>query len=358
MSIRVLIVDDSAVARKVLSDLLNADPRIEVVGVASSPALAKAKMAKCAPDVIALDAVMEPMDGVTFLRTYMATTPTPTVLVSAVGHGRIRAEALCAGALSVVEKPSGWDPGAMDRFARELCTSVRNAAGTRTRTAPRPSPSVTPPTEMPARPRTACTSAGGRPEVIAIGTSTGGAAALTRILPHFPDDAPPIVIVDHMPAGFTKEFAASLDKNCRVTVAEASYGQELRPGHVFVAPGGEFHTEVARVRGKLVIRLLDAPPVSGHRPSVNVLYRSVAKAAGSSAAAAILTGMGSDGAEGLLALRQAGAFTLAQDEATSVVYGMPKAAVALEAAMVEVPLDEVPERLLSGGGARTRRAAG
>jgi len=348
MTVRVLIIDDSAVARRVLTDTLAVDAAIEVIGVASSPALAAARMRRCKPDVIALDAIMEPIDGLTFLRSYMATTPVPTVLVSADGTGELRAAALCAGALSVVEKPRGWDPAGMENFGRELRESVRRAAGTRMRRATRSRlPEIPEPTVVHRAPRPVLSPAGG-PQLIALGTSTGGAAALTLMLPRLPKDAPPIVIVDHMPAGFTKEFAASLNRSCRVTVAEASHGQELRRGHVLVAPGGELHTEVARIRGRLAIQLVDAPPAGGHRPSVNVLFRSVAQVVGASAAAGLLTGMGADGAEGLLALRRAGAFTVAQDRATSVVYGMPKAAVELGAAAVELGLDDIPDRLLRG----------
>jgi len=351
MTVRVLVIDGSAVARKVLADTLDADAAIEVIGVASSPALAAARMRRCKPDVIALEASMEPIDGLTFLRSYMATNPVPTVLVSADGTGELRAAALCAGALSVVEKPRGWDPAGMENFGRELRDCVRRAAGTRMRRATRSRLPKLPERPEPAvvhrAPRPVLSPAGG-PQLIVLGTSTGGAAALTLILPRLPKDAPPMVIVDHMPAGFTKEFADSLNRSCRVTVAEASHGQELKRGHVLVAPGGELHTEVARIRGRLTIQLVDAPPAAGHRPSVNVLFRSVAQVVGASAAAGLLTGMGADGAEGLLALRRAGAFTVAQDRATSVVYGMPKAAVELGAATVELGLDDIPDRLLRG----------
>jgi len=350
LAIRALIVDDSAVARKILAEVLQADGDIEVVAASSSPGHAKARMAQCQPDVIALDAMMEPIDGLTFLRMYMATTPIPTVLVSAAGSGATRAAALCAGAQSVVEKPSGWDPASMDSFARELRASIRRAARTRPRRpapkaapTPTPTPTPTPAANVPITPR------GPRPTVIAIGTSTGGAAALAQILPRFPADAPPIVIVDHMPAGYTKEFAASLDPTCSMTVLEASHGQELKAGLILVAPGGDLHTEVVRRSGKLTIRLVDGPPVSGHRPSVDVLLRSVAREAGKSAAAGLLTGMGRDGAEGMLALRRAGGFTIAQNEATSVVYGMPKAASELGGATMELALDDIPRRLLLGG---------
>ncbi|MBV1862361.1 MAG: response regulator, partial [Nannocystaceae bacterium] len=201
MTVRVLIIDDSAVARKVLADTLDADDGIEVVGVSSSPGNAAARMRRCKPDVIALDALMEPIDGLTFLRKYMATDPIPTVLVSASGTGEIRAAALCAGALSVVEKPQGWDPHGMETFARELRASVRRAGRVQMRRpAAKPAPGV--PAVAKRRPQSQepLVASGPRPTMIAIGTSTGGAAALSLILPRFPDDAPPIVIVDHMPA--------------------------------------------------------------------------------------------------------------------------------------------------------------
>jgi two-component system chemotaxis response regulator CheB len=341
--IKVLVVDDSPLARRVISRILAANDNMEVVRTVGSPAEARPHLGGC--DVITLDAHMEPMDGITFLREYMRTSPVPTVLVSSAGHrgSGTRAEALCAGASSVVPKPAGWGDRDLDAFTAELHNAVSRAAASGTglnacrgkgEQEPLDPAVVAEPLEVLS------------PEVVALGVSTGGASALRRILPMFPADSPPIVIVDHMPPGYTGEFASQVSQVSSVRVVEARDKDRLLPGTAYLAPGGERHLEVVRQPHGLELALVEDEPDGGHRPSINRLLQSIAESCGHNAAAAVLTGMGRDGASGLLAMRMAGAFTIAQDEATSTVYGMPKAAADINAARVILPLDRIPLRLL------------
>lgn len=372
MPIRVLVVDDSALARKMISEALNSDPRIDVVAVASSAEAAWSRMQRFKPDVITLDAVMEPTDGVTFLRDYMAKQPTPTVLVSSMGQQGTRTsiDALSAGALSVVAKPTGWEGDAMRDLTRELRARVREASKTsplrlqpaiaRRPSLPAHNPSVArarhaaspqPAHRAPQLEQGAEVDRGPalRPHIIALGASTGGATALARIMPLFPLDTPPIVVVDHMPEGFTKEFAERINQLSPIFVTEAKDRMFLTRGQAVIAPGGAFHMEVIEARqGGIMVQLVEGPKNNGHRPSVNVLFRSLAKNFGRRAACGLLTGMGRDGAEGMLAMKRAGAWTIAQNEATSIVYGMPKAAYDLGAARAVLPLDMIPRRLVRG----------
>lgn len=347
MTVRVLVVDDSALARKLISAGLSADPGIEVVGVASSATAAWAQMQRLRPDVVTLDVEMEPVDGVTFLRQFMAAQPTATVIVSAHGQRgtKTSVEALNAGAVFVVAKPSGSQLDGLQALNETLCKRVKDAAKAKIRRSTpvdnRAQPKKTEPDSSPSRAQSA------PPEIIGIGTSTGGAAALTRILPMFPATAPPIVIVDHMPAGFTREFAESLNARCGMKVREASGNELVEPGLVFVAPGGTAHLTVVRVGGRLETRLVEGPAANGHLPSVDMLFRSLIKACGRRTAAVLMTGMGRDGAAGLLGLHRCGAVTFAQNAATCVVFGMPKAAIELGAAKFEVSLDDIPARLLA-----------
>lgn len=371
MPIRVLVVDDSALARKMISEALNSDPRIDVVAVASSAEAAWSRMQRLKPDVITLDAVMEPTDGVTFLRDYMVKQPTPTVLVSSMGQQGTRTsiDALSAGALSVVAKPSGWEGDAMRDLTRELRARVREASKTSPQgLQPAPLRRHSVHAKAPSGARQAAATpqrehepdpfdqsveaergAAVRPRVIGLGASTGGATALSRIMPFFPVDTPPIVVVDHMPEGFTKEFAERINQQSSIFVTEAKDRMFLTRGQAVIAPGGAFHMEIVEARqGGIMVQLVEGPKNNGHRPSVNVLFRSLAKNFGRRAAGGLLTGMGRDGAEGMLALKRAGGWTIAQDEATSIVYGMPKAAYDLGAARAVLPLDMIPRRLVRG----------
>jgi two-component system chemotaxis response regulator CheB len=343
--IRVLVVDDSALARKILVDGLSRDPGIEVIGAALDPYKARDILVKERPDVITLDVEMPKMDGVTFLKKYMPIIPTPTVMVSALTEKgkRITIKALEAGAVDVVVKPK---VGVVDEFPTmmdDLRERVKAAAAVDVSRYARSRSGVQKPI-MPVEDNGSLRETTDR--VIAIGASAGGVAALTRIIPAFPPAAPGIVIVQHMPAGFTTTFAERLNSLATMQVKEAQSGDRVRPGLVLIAPGGEQHMEVRRSGGEYRVVLKKGERVSGHVPSVNVLFHSVARHAGRNAAAAILTGMGDDGTDGLLAIRQAGGRTLAQDERTSVVFGMPRAAWERGAAEMRAPLDKIPMRLL------------
>jgi two-component system chemotaxis response regulator CheB len=344
--IRVLVVDDSALARKILVNGLSRDPDIEVVGTARDPYVARDLLLKERPDVITLDVEMPRMDGVTFLKKYMAVIPTPTVMVSALTERgkRVTIQALEAGAVDVVLKPK---IGVVDQFPTmmdDIRERVKAAARVDvSRYARSRRPKVRRPI-TPIAPSEAMEETTDR--VIAMGASAGGVAALTRVIPAFPPAAPGIVIVQHMPAGFTTSFAERLNNLSPMQVKEAQTSDRVRPGLVLLAPGGERHMEVRRSGGEYRVRLVEGEKVSGHVPSVDVLFHSVARNVGRNAAAVILTGMGSDGANGLLAIRQAGGRTFSQDERTSVVFGMPRAAWEKGGAERRVPLDKVPLRLL------------
>lgn len=348
--IRVMIIDDSALARKILSEGLEKDPSIKVVGTATGPEVGWERLKAWKPDVLCLDVMMEPVDGITFLRRFMSELPTPTVVVSSAGAlgSQVYLNALAAGAISVVEKPNGSVSAELPRMLGELINKVKEASSAEKKSSVVACPiadlpalasaKVEPSESEQVRPLNA--------EVIALGTSTGGVAALTRLLPTFPQDCPGIVVVDHMPAGFTMDFAESLRGKCRIRVREAKHGDSIERGLALIAPGGDCHVKVRRVRRKLQIQLEEGPLVGGHRPAVNVLFESIAKVVGNRAAAAILTGMGRDGADGLASIRQAGGRTVAQNKATCVVFGMPASAIEIGAAEYIEPLMDVPRRLL------------
>lgn len=337
--IKVLVVDDSAVVRQRLDQLLAADEEIDVVGHAPDPYVARDKVISLQPDVVTLDLQMPRMDGLTFLRKLMAHHPLPVVVVSSFTRegAKHSIQALEVGAVDVMPKPdfSGSREEA-DTFGLQLRDKVKAAARARKR----PAPQAPPPAQRAARlGRTVET-------VVAVGASTGGTEALTRLLSRMPENAPPILIVQHMPRGFTAAFAERLNNLCAPEVLEAADGLAVRPGRVLLAPG-DFHLLLRLENGRPVARVKGGPLVCRHRPSVEVLFDSVAKAAGGNAIGALLTGMGRDGAEGLLHLRQSGARTLAQDEASSVVFGMPKEAIKLGGAERVVSLDKIADVILS-----------
>jgi two-component system chemotaxis response regulator CheB len=331
--VRVLIVDDSATMRSLIATVLQRDPEIEVVGEAGDPLEAREAIKRLNPDVITLDVEMPNMNGIDFLEKIMRLRPMPVVMVSTltVRGAEATMEALELGAIDCVAKPS---TGGLEGF-QDLPFKVKAAAKAKVKprapagSAPKPAPVEHTPD--------------GR--IIAIGSSTGGVEALINILTRFPANCPPTVITQHMPATFTKSFSERLDRLCAPKVAEAHDGAVLENGRIFIAPGGENHLEIGGA-GTLRCRLSPGPAVNGHRPSVDVLFRSVAKAAGARSVGAILTGMGRDGAEGLLAMRRAGARTFGQDEASSVVYGMPKVAFEIGAVERQAPLDRLAAELL------------
>jgi two-component system chemotaxis response regulator CheB len=337
--VRVLVVDDSAAVRKIVQWGLELDPDIEVVGSAADAFVARDLVLALSPDVVTLDVDMPGMDGVEFLRRLLPTRAIPVVMLSSLTQGGTQAafEAIAAGAVDFVAKPTSDIAGGLPAMLEELREKIHMASranmGAWQRSRAEAAAGVL---RVPTRAKAA-----GRPSpVIAIGASTGGPDAIAAVLRRFPADMPGVVIVQHMPAEYTRRFAESLDTHCAMQVRQAEHGDRLEPGTALLAPGNE-HLRVRRGANGFDVLLDQGERVSGHRPSVDVLFESVARAAGGEAVGVILTGMGRDGARGLLTMRKAGARTLAQDEATSVVFGMPKVAVELGAVERVAPLDEI-----------------
>lgn len=344
--IRVLIVDDSALMRQLLSKLLAQDPGLEVVGVAPDPYIAWDKIKALQPDVVTLDVEMPRMDGLTFLEKLMIARPTPVVMVSSLtGRGaETTLRALELGAVDFVTKPSHDVAQGTLQLGLELIEKVKIAARAslrRRRVAPpaaRAADSAPPSGPLLRRIRSTA-------RVIAIGASTGGTEAIAEMLSSLPADTPGIVIVQHMPAGFTSSFAKRLDGLCRMKVKEARDGDRILTGQVLLAPG-DFHMQVVRSGAQDTVRVFTAPPVNRFRPSVDVLFNSCAEQLGCNCVGVILTGMGNDGARGMKALHDAGGPTIAQDEATSVVFGMPKEAIAHGGVDQVLPIDRIAEAAL------------
>ncbi|MCM2332522.1 MAG: chemotaxis response regulator protein-glutamate methylesterase [Anaeromyxobacteraceae bacterium] len=337
--VRVLVVDDSAVVRNVFSSELAKDPGIEVVGTAPDPFVARDLLLEREPDVITLDLEMPRMDGITFLRKIMKYRPTPVIVVSSLttAGGELAMEALAAGAVEVMCKPgAAYSVGDM---TTDLVEKVKEVAANGVR-----APSERPP--APSRPATAAPALTRTTnQILAIGASTGGTVAIERILSALPPNVPGIVITQHMPELFTKFFANRLKTMSKLDAREAVDGDSVVPGVVLVAPGNK-HMLLKRSGARYLVEVKDGPRVNRHRPSVDVMFRSVARHAGKNAIGVILTGMGGDGAQGLLAMREAGARTVAQDEASSVVFGMPKVAIDCGAVEKVLPLDLVAGEVL------------
>jgi two-component system chemotaxis response regulator CheB len=345
---RVLIVDDSALVRQMLTEILGSDPAITVVGAAPDPFVARDMIKSLNPHVLTLDIEMPRMDGLAFLEKIMALRPMPVVMISSLTQkgADTALRALEMGAVDYVAKPT---IGLIHGFAAmrdEIVAKVKAAAGAQVRAASPDKPQA-------ARPLLGAGYSSSE-KVIAVGASTGGVEALHTLLGAFPADAPAILVTQHMPPMFTASFAQRLDQRCAVTVSQARDGERVLPGHVYIAPGSH-HLELARSGANYICRLHEQAPVSGHRPSVDVLFHSVARAAGADAIGIILTGMGKDGAVGLLEMRRAGASTIGQDEASCVIYGMPKAAHDCGATEIELPIGKIPEQALYRCQATARR---
>jgi two-component system chemotaxis response regulator CheB len=348
--IKVLIVDDSAVVRQVLTGLLDGVSGIKVIGAAPDPIFAMKKMEIEWPDVIVLDIEMPRMDGVTFLKKLMSERPTPVVICSTLTEkgAEVTMQAMSAGAVDIITKPKVNLRNFLQESKATIIDVIKAAAGSRPRIIKSSTAAASPATAStnslfgasPSKPMMQTTD-----RVIVIGTSTGGTQALEYLFTQLPRTAPPIVVVQHMPEHFTAAFAKRLDGICQVTVKEAAHNDRVLPGMVLIAPGGK-HMLLQRSGAQYQVEIKDGPLISRHRPSVDVLFRSSAQSAGANAVGIILTGMGDDGAHGMKEMHDAGALTIAQDEASCVVYGMPKEAVKLGAVDGILPLSAIPQLIM------------
>jgi len=354
--ITVLIVDDSALVRKLLSEVLSSDPDIEVIGTAVDPYQAREKIKQLKPDVLTLDVEMPRMDGVTFLKNLMRLHPMPVVMVSTLTEqgAQVTLEALELGAVDFVAKPKVDLSNTLSEYAAEIIEKVKIAATvnvnalTRDKVVIKDVPEKLTadavlakrlPSAIPSHLKTT-------DKIIAIGSSTGGTEAIKDILKMLPANCPGIVITQHIPALFSGPFAERVNSLSAINVCEAKDGQQILPGHAYIAPGG-LHLMVERSGARFYCKLNDGPAVSRHKPSVDVLFRSVAQNVGGNAIGVMLTGMGDDGAQGMLEMKEAGAFNFVQDEKSSVVWGMPMQAVKIGAAELQVPLDKIAAKLMS-----------
>ena len=354
MKIKVLIVDDSALIRSVMSEIINSQWDMEVVGVAPDPIVARDLIKQTNPDVLTLDVEMPKMDGLDFLEKLMRLRPMPVVMVSSLTESgsEITLRALELGAVDFVTKPKLSIQSGMREYTELIAEKIRIASRAKI------------------KPRTLATSAHGShgeplaairnpltssEKLIIIGASTGGTEAIKEFLMQMPSDCPGILITQHMPEGFTRSFANRLDKLCKISVKEAEGDERVLPGHAYIAPGHS-HLLLARSGANYMTKLDQGPPVNRHRPSVDVLFRSAAISAGKNAVGVILTGMGKDGAAGMLEMKHAGAYNFAQDESTCVVFGMPREAIAVGATHEVGPLNELPGRMMAYFAAHSSRA--
>lgn len=337
MATRVLIVDDSATARAVLTDILGSDPAIEVVGTASDAYIARDKIVELRPDVICLDVEMPRMDGITFLKRLMHYMPLPVIMVSSLTQSGAKTtlEALESGAVDFVPKPHSHIYDGKEEMRDELIAKIKSAAKAKVQQHVLRNIQQANSTSL----------AETTHKILAIGASTGGTEALKDVLMGLPRNGPGTIVVQHMPANFTGPFAERLNALCAMEVREARNGDSITPGVVLIAPG-DFHMVVRRSGARYYVEIGSGEKVSGHRPSADVMLNSVAKIAGSNAIGVILTGMGGDGAKGLLAMRNAGARTIGQDEASCVVYGMPKVAYDIGAVEKQLPLNQIANGII------------
>ncbi|MFA5494251.1 MAG: chemotaxis response regulator protein-glutamate methylesterase [Porticoccaceae bacterium] len=336
--IKVLCIDDSALSRNLMSEIINSHDDMEVVALAPDPLVARDLIKVHNPDVLTLDVEMPRMDGLDFLERLMRLRPMPVLMVSSLtsAGSEVTLRALELGAVDFIEKPSLGIRNGMLEYSELIAGKVRAAARSRPRQARAENAAPVAALRAPLM---------SSEKLVIIGASTGGTEAIRTVLEPLPSNSPAILIAQHMPGGFTRSFAARLDRTCRISVKEAEAGERILPGHAYIAPG-DAHLALARSGANYVVHLDDGPPVNRHRPSVDVLFHSAARHAGSNAVGVLLTGMGKDGAAGLLAMRRAGAPTIAQDEASCVVFGMPREAIALGGASEVVALDEIAPRVM------------
>lgn len=352
--IGVFIVDDSATVRRVMQEILAHDPGIEVLGTAADPIFAAEKLKRRWPDVIVLDVEMPRMDGVTFLKQIMSERPTPVVICSTLTTqgAYTTMQALAAGAVAIVEKPKAGLKAFLEDSSADLTHVIKVAAKANMRNIsgvallPAVPPKLTADAVIKANTGAMAQTT---ERIVAIGTSTGGTQALEIVLRVLPRECAGIAVVQHMPEKFTAAFAERLNGLCQITVREAQHGDRLLPGHALIAPGGK-HMLVRRSGAYYYVDVVDGPAVNRHRPSVDVLFRSAAKFAGKNALGVIMTGMGSDGAAGLWEMHEAGAFTIAQDEASCVVFGMPKEAIKLGGVDKVIALNAIAREIVEFGG--------
>ena len=340
-TIKVLVVDDSAVMRGIMGRIIDSQPDMKLVGVASDPMVAMERLRTCNPDVIALDVEMPRMNGLQFLSRLMQSRPLPVVMVSSLTErgAETTLRALELGAVDFMAKPQLAAGESLEAYAEQVTEKLRAAAAARVARRPVKAESA-PAQRRLARPANRVAT----DRLIVIGASTGGVEALRTVLTPLPSSMPPILVAQHMPAGFTRSFAQRLDAACEIVVKEAEDAEPLQPGHAYIAPGGMHLTLGGRTR-ELYAQLSGEPPVNRHRPSVDVLFRSAAHAAGERSIGVMLSGMGADGADGMLELRRSGAYNLAQDEASCVVFGMPKQAIARNAVHEVLPLADIARRV-------------
>ncbi|HEY4038296.1 MAG TPA: chemotaxis response regulator protein-glutamate methylesterase [Burkholderiaceae bacterium] len=345
---RVLIIDDSALVRSLLTEIVNREPDLEAIGAAPDPLVAREMIRAMNPDVLTLDIEMPRMDGLDFLERLMRLRPTPVVMVSTLTERGAEAtlKALELGAIDFVSKPRLGIAAGLNELAHDICEKIRVASKVRMHRHVQPGAARANGVNPPVKRAPEKYSRVSTEKLIAIGASTGGTEAIREVITALPADSPAVLITQHMPPGFTRSFAARLDSLCKMTVSEAKDGDRVLPGHVYIAPGDR-HMKLIRSGANYVIALDDGPPVNRHRPSVDVLFSSVAEVAGQNALGVMLTGMGRDGAAAMLEMKQAGAFNIAQDEATCVVFGMPREAISTGGVDEVLPIIGIAERLQS-----------
>ncbi|MEM5431004.1 chemotaxis response regulator protein-glutamate methylesterase [Cupriavidus oxalaticus] len=340
--IKVLCVDDSALIRSLMTEIINSQPDMEVVGTAPDPLVARDLIKRLNPDVLTLDVEMPRMDGLDFLERLMRLRPMPVLMVSSLTErgSEITMRALELGAVDFVTKPKLGIRDGLIEYTDTIADKLRAAARARVRAAAQPAPGASAPAPILRSPLLSTE------KLIILGASTGGTEAIKEFLMPLPPDSPAVMIVQHMPAGFTRSFAQRLDGLCRITVKEAEHGERVLPGHAYIAPG-DSHLRLARSGANYVAHLSQEAPVNRHRPSVDVLFDSAAEHGGKNVIGVILTGMGKDGARGMLRMRDAGAYNLAQDEHTCIVFGMPKEAIATGGVHEIVPLPAMTQRVMA-----------